>query len=292
MNDYRIWFDIKDDTLNIPVALPVNPQEITISHPANPTTYDVEGIGEIIIPRMPKLRNLTIDSFFPREALYLPMANGNSWHPPDWYISFFRSLQKSGQPFELTIARGGDEQYIYDEKGEVSDIAKTEYYDTVFDAVILDFTITDKGGEPGDVYYQLSISEYRDASPQTLAEVSKEEYDEDGKIYAQRMVPVPNRPPQKGAVTAGRKVEINGKVYITEDQLKSGWNKTKAVANQLNTVVSRVLPYASKVFPGLSQYNVHGVWVKGLGWVDKADCKVSETKGSIRTLNRIRTLDV
>lgn len=292
MNNYRIWFDFKtDDVWDVPIELPVNPQEITIAHPANPTNYDVEGIGEIIIPRLPKLRSFTFDSFFPRAGLYNPIANETKWYPPEWYVNLFRKIQATGEPFEITLERGSDDQYIY-EDGKVVSTQTVDYYDIVMTAVILDFSITDKGGEPGDVYYTMTINEYRDASPRTLAEIEKEEYDDEGNITVQRMVEVPNRPPQKGAIVAGRNVEINGKVYITEDQLAEGWKKTKAVANQLNTVVSRVLPYASKIFPGLSQYNMHTVWVNGLGWVDKADCKMSETKGGLRTINRIRTLNV
>jgi hypothetical protein len=288
MNDYRIWFKVDGYKK---FELPMNPQDLTISYPGNSSSYDVEGVGEIILPRLPKLATISIDSFFPRAGLYLPMANSDSWYPPEWYRDFFLELQRHGQTFEVTIARGKDIQPIYDnETQSVNSELVTEYGDVVFPTMILlDFNITDKGGEPGDIYYTMMLSEYRDASPRTLAEIAKETRDEDGNITSQELVPVVNRPPQSGAVVKGSKVEINGKVYVTEEQALSAWNKTKSTVNQLDTIVSRVLPYAQKVFPGLSKCQLHSVWVNGLGWVDKADCGLSETKGTIRTLNRIRT---
>lgn len=288
MNDYRIWFNVDGYDA---IELPVNPQDVAISYPANPSNYDVEGIGEIIVPRIPKLATVSFESFFPREGLYITLANSEGWYSPEWYINFFRGIQKSGLPFELVITRGGDVQNVYKDNGSF-DVETTDYYDTAFNAVLLDFTVTDKGGEPGDVYYNMTLSEYRDASPKTLAEIASEDYDDEGNIVAQKLVIVKNRPPQSGAIVSGRSVEINGKVYVTEEQLRDGWNKTKATANQLNKVVSRVLPFAAKAFPALSQYNVHSVYVNGLGWVDKADCALSETKGSASTLKNITQLNV
>lgn len=279
MSEYRIWF--KADGYK-EIELPVNPQEITITYAGNTSNYDVEGIGEIIVPRLPKLATVTFESFFPRERTWVSMVNSDSWYPPDWYISFFRTIQKSRQPFELTIARGYDLLNEIGSDGSITS-SRTDYFDTVFSkAVILDISTTDKGGEPGDVYYTMSVSEYRDASPKTLAELAEEETDANGEVIAQKMVMSVNRPPQNGFIAVGRSIQINGKVYNVPDEVAQGWQKAKKKANQVKAVVSRVLP------PEVSN-KLHSIYVSGLGWVSKGDCKLMEQANLVSGIETIVT---
>lgn len=295
---YRIWFKNWDE--NIFIALPVNPNEVTVTYPANASNYDVEGIGEIIIPRRPKLRTVTFESFFPRQAIFTPLANNDVWYTPEWYVNFFSRMQKSRSTVEMTISRGSEIAYDYGQTEQqnislaeavqdyfkVKDPAqpsvfKTDYFSTTFkQAVILDFSITDRGGEPGDIYYSLVVSEYKDASPKTLAEIASQTKNEKGEIVEQKLVQVVNRPQQSGAITTGRNIEINGKVWTSEDELRDGWNKTKQVANRVNAVTTRVLP------PQVSN-SLHSVYVDGLGWVNKADCRLAESKGTSNRIQRI-----
>lgn len=285
MNDYQIWFENIFGGNVGEVQLPVNPQEVTITYPGNPTNYDVEGLGEIIVSRKVKLATLSFESFFPREGVFIPLLNNQyTNYTPDWFVNFFRRLQKSGQPFELTIVRGSDSLNIYDNDSNNPTKTGTMYFDTVMKAVLLDFSISDKGGEPGDIYYTMSLSEYRDASPKSLAEVAEEKRDEDGNILEQKLVMTVNRPQQDGVITSGRMIEINGKVFMSEDELIDMWDKTKQVANQVDRIVTRVLP------PQVSN-KLHSVYVDGMGWVNTSDCQLSETKGTANSLNRLITND-
>lgn len=280
MNDYRIWFNVEGFG---EIPLPVNPQDVTITYPGNPTNYDVEGIGEIIVPRKVKLATLTFESFFPRESVYQTVLNYDSNYTPEWYVTFFRRLQTRLQPFELTIVRGSDSLNIYDNDPKNPQVIKTDYHDTVFPmAVLMDFSITDKGGEPGDIYYTMTVSEYRDASPKTLAEIASETKDDDGNIVEQKLVVVANRPQQSGAITTGRLIEINGKVFMSEDELRDMWDKTKQVANRVDRIVTRVLP------PQVSN-KLHSVYIDGMGWVNKSDCQLAETRGTANSINRLVT---
>ena len=277
MAQYRIW--IKAPKYK-EFELPVNPQEVTISYPANPTQYDVEGIGEIIIPRLPKLATVTFEAFFPREQIFNSMINSGSWYTPEWYVSFFKNIQASGVPFELTIVRGYDELPVYS-GNEVVSIDDQMYFNTVFDkAVILDFSITDKGGEPGDIYYNISISEYRDASPQSLAEVSKEKVDDDGLVYEQERVILPNRPPQVGDITVDDVVTINGPAYESPDENQDRWEKTKGVISHVESRVSRLLP------PKVSKL-MHSVYASGLGWVNLKDCQNPDVRSNIYGIKKL-----
>lgn len=284
MNDYRIFFGVwkKNSYDRDVIELPVNPAEVTITYPANPTNYDVEGVGDVIVPRIPKLATVTFDSFFPREAVYITAANGESWYSPEWYVSFFRNLQISREPFELTIVRGTD--IYYDNSDQFNVFANQQnYFDTVFDqAVLLDISISDKGGEPGDIYYSMTISEYRDASPKTMAELAEEKFDDDGNIVEQKLVPVVNRPPQRGAIVPDRAVQISGKVYEEPETTSQEWEFSRQDANRLDRVVTRVLP------PSVSG-TMHSVYVDGLGWVDSKNCKLSEDRGTVTSMKRVIT---
>lgn len=277
MNDYRIWFKVSGfDELE----LPVNPAEVTITYPANPTNYDVEGVGDIIVPRIPKLATVTFDSFFPREKIFITATNNEKWYSPEWYVSFFRNLQKSRQEFELTIVRGTDSVF---ENVERTVQTETKFFDTVFDkAVFLDFSITDKGGEPGDIYYSMTISEYRDASPKTLAELANQTFDEDGNVLEQEMVIVKDRPPQSGVIVPNRLVQINGNVYDQPEETNIDWQKSKQQANRIDRIVTRVLP------PSISG-TLHSIYVDGLGWVDQKNCRLNEHAGTAKSIERITT---
>ena len=67
------------------VKLPVNPEEIEIKNPPDHKTYDVIGVGEIVVPRKPSLKEVSWESFFPgdRQAVYV---NGGA-KSPSYYIS-------------------------------------------------------------------------------------------------------------------------------------------------------------------------------------------------------------
>ena len=281
MSGYRIWFKAPGFKA---FALPVNPQEVAITYPGNSNQYDVEGIGQIIIPRLPNLATVSFESFFPREQIYESMINEDDRYSPEWYVTFFRRMQKTGTPFELTIIRGQDP--IKDAQAEYNGASRLIiddqiYYNTVFDsAIITDITVTDKGGEPGDVYYNMSISEYRDASPQSLAEVSKEEYDSDGNVLSQDVVIMRNRPPQPGEITVDRTVEINGRAYQSPDEDDDDWDKTKTVISHVESRVSRVLP------PSVAK-TTHSIYVNGLGWLNKKDCSTLDVRSNIYGIRRL-----
>ena len=50
------------------VKIPVNPEEIEIKCPTDHKTYDVIGLGEIVVPRRPSLREVSWESFFPGDV--------------------------------------------------------------------------------------------------------------------------------------------------------------------------------------------------------------------------------
>ena len=61
VNNFGLFFT-RDSTV---VRLPVNPEKLPVVRDNDNGEYNVLGIGPIMVPRTPKLRVVTISSFFP-----------------------------------------------------------------------------------------------------------------------------------------------------------------------------------------------------------------------------------
>ena len=53
-------------------------------------------------------------------------------------------------------------------------ITRNELFDTNLRCIVSEFEITDKGGEPGDIYYSIKLREYRDYSPRTVSIITSQ----------------------------------------------------------------------------------------------------------------------
>lgn len=247
---YRIWFVTDSET----ITLPVNPLEVSTTFGADNTNYNVVGVGEVIVPRTPKLATISFESFFPKTGIFQTYVNEESWYEPKDYVSFFRELQTNRVVFKLVVCRADG----FDQT-----------FDTNFSAILNDFTIIDKGGEPGDVYYSMSVSEWRNFLPEVLEVKVNGEEDADGNTVTKRqLVPIKQRVTPTIPMSVGQQVEVTGKVYETPDQTDEVWRKTRRVLVKTTGVVGRVLPpqYASVA---------QRVFITDIGWVNKADCVTS-----------------
>ena len=130
------------------VKLPVNPEEIEIKNPTDHKTYDVIGVGEIVVPRKPSLKEVSWESFFPgdRQAVYV---NGGA-KSPSYYLKYFEKALKKKQICRLIITRSGGS-------------------DTNMKCIVSNFETKDKGGEPKDIYYSLELQEYRSYAPKIVS---------------------------------------------------------------------------------------------------------------------------
>lgn len=120
-------------------TLPVNPENISVSHPHVDKTAEVAGVGEILIPQKPGLREITFDSFFPGDD-YDPYTH--DYRNPRTLAKAFEKAWKNRTKCRLIIARSID-------------------YDTNMQCLITDWRIEDRGGEPNDLYYSIAFREYR-----------------------------------------------------------------------------------------------------------------------------------
>lgn len=148
VNNFGLFFT-RDGTV---IRLPVNPEKLPMARDNDNSEYNVLGIGPIMIPRIPKLREVTISSFFPGREF----SGSNQWgtfHPPEYYIQFFESAMNDKAPIIYTPVR-------YYENGEPFMTG-----DTGFEVLVTQFNTEERGGETGDFYYDLTLTEYRDYTP-------------------------------------------------------------------------------------------------------------------------------
>lgn len=132
---YKISFEnLKDN-----IILPVNPSEPVISGGGNNFT-DVQVIkgGERTIIGNSMLQVVSFSSFFPRDydSSYCSVEDiPNPWEA----VKKIEKWRKSGQPVKLLITKTGVNMY----------------------ATIRKFDYREKGGEPGDVYYDIEFKEFK-----------------------------------------------------------------------------------------------------------------------------------
>ena len=132
-NKYKFFADMGGDT----IEFPVNPKEYSISYPSDNKTYNVLDIGEIVVPRLPSLMEVSWESYFPGDSDD-PLIYGHDWTDPEDYVEAIIDARDNQEICDLVISR-------YDARG-------SKMFDTNISAVIDSFETTEKGGEAGDVY--------------------------------------------------------------------------------------------------------------------------------------------
>lgn len=120
------------------LRLPVNPETNPIGSGHGFDDIDVTGLGELTIIGDEKLREFSIQSFFPRD--YNPSFCEYVAIPLPWdAVQMIERWQKSGRPCRLTVT-GTPINYP---------------------VTIRSFQYAEKGGEPGDIYFTLSLKEFK-----------------------------------------------------------------------------------------------------------------------------------
>lgn len=153
-NDFGLFFT-RDGLV---IRLPVNPAKLPQTQDGDDQTYNVLGVGPVTVPRIPKPREVKISSFFPgRTASYVLTAG--DFKEPEFYIKFFRAAMEDMVPILYTPVR-------YYEDGTPFMTGETG-----FQVLVSSFSTEERGGETGDFYYDLALTEYRDYSPQTVTVV-------------------------------------------------------------------------------------------------------------------------
>ena len=220
-NKYKFFADMGGDT----IEFPVNPKEYSISYPSDNKTYNVLDIGEIVVPRLPSLMEVSWESYFPGDSDD-PLIYGHDWTDPEDYVEAIIDARDNQEICDLVISR-------YDARG-------SKMFDTNISAVIDSFETTEKGGEAGDVYYKIKFKEYRDFAPLKASLPQNNAQGTDTIKIDDEQRPLSATP----VLRVGATVIANGTYFSS-----SYGDKPTGTANNLSTTVSRIIPDASRPYP-------------------------------------------
>lgn len=223
-------------------TLPVNPEELQVTHPSTDKTAEIAGLGEVLIPQKPALREISFSSF-------LPGYRSDPWvHGSASARSLAKALERAWKgrtKCRLIISRSID-------------------YDTNMQCLISDLKFSDRGGEPDDLYYEVTFREYRsygvsqmtvintDGTASTATGPGANLTQADGQISQVITASVtPVREMDSPQLVRGAFVSINGEYYTDSDAVTAAG----VVAGQLSAI-ARV--YSGQPAP---------YYCTGFGWV-------------------------
>lgn len=245
VNNFGLFFT-RDGTV---IRLPVNPEKLPVARDNANDDYNVLGIGPIMVPRIPALKEITISSFFPGRPFSGVLTSGG-FEPPEFYIQFFESAMNDKAPILYTPVR-------YYENGEAFMTG-----DPGLQVLVTQFNTEERGGETGDFYYDLTLTEYRDYSPGTIQVKTAATASAPAVVTTE-----PSRDIPQGQLVVGAMCIANGPYYYT-----SYGDEPHGNGNGRTVVVSRIVD-AARAYP------IHVTTESGgaLGWMKKEALQVVST---------------
>lgn len=222
------------------LQIPVNPEEIEDSIENNDKTYTVLGVGQIAVLKKPKLREISWKSFFP--AVKDDPWVTNKARSPETYVEALQEAMEEQDTGRLIISRSG-------------------LFDTNLRCSVAEFTITDKGGEPGDIYYEVKFREYRDYSPQTVSLITTPAESPANPFEGVTVVEAiadAERPVETPVVRVGATAIANGNYYYS-----SLGAEPHGVANNKTVTIRRIVDGAE-----------YPILINDLGWVQESQLQI------------------
>lgn len=190
-NQYGLYLSREGTTLRFPV----NPESYKIAKDSGNSDYNVLGVGPIMIPRTPKLQVITWSGLLPgRDDLGAVVTSGG-FQPPKFYIDFLQSAMD-----EKAVVRFVANRYLED---------GSPIFDTNLEVLVTSFTTEERGGETGDFYYELGLTEYRDYSAKTVT-LRQSAPDQPVQVQAE-----PTRSIPAEQLVVGQEVTVNGNYYYS-----------------------------------------------------------------------------
>jgi hypothetical protein len=166
------------------IKIPVNPDNISITHPSNNKTFEVLDKGEIVVPMPPALTEVSFESFVSTNDE--PFMDGSI--SPKAFVKAIRKAKDGKVKGRLIISRSG-------------------LFDTNMRCIIEDFTTKDQGGEPDDIYYSIKLKEYRDYAAQSVNVIPQSESE---RIDTAKATTTADRAVDTPVLRVGAQVIVNG----------------------------------------------------------------------------------
>lgn len=189
MSDIGFFFSFEGET----IQLPINPEQVEVSYDGNNKLSEIVKIGEVNLLRTRKLATLKFECFFPYEEWFPGIRTLGRFRRPSFYRSFFVRIMEASKPCRLVIT-GLDINMLVS---------------------IEQFPFRHQAGDHEDMYYTLSLKEYRN---QTITQIALD------TSLARPTKPNPTTggtlKPEK--ITVGSEVILNGVVHYTSYGEKPG----------------------------------------------------------------------
>ena len=140
-----IAFDYNNKTYR----LPVNPETFEVSSVMSTETYDILGLGQIVIPTGMEVREFSFETELPYQS-YSYVETPKKFLNVDKYEAFFESVRKKKVPVNFQYDNG------------VSEEISTQ-------VLIVEFNSTENAGEEGDKQYSFKLLEYTEYGPSLIS---------------------------------------------------------------------------------------------------------------------------
>ncbi len=199
------------------IRLPVNPESYSITRDNDNGNYNVLGVGPIMIPRKPKLQTATWSGLLPGRPDLGAVLTAGAFQPPKFYIDFLQTAMDEKQIVRFVANRCMEDG--------------SPVFDTNMEALVTRFKTEERGGETGDFYYDIALSEYRDYSPRTVRLQPPAAAGQPVTATAET-----NRSIPQGQLTVGQAVEVNGSCWYT-----SYGGEPHAVLSGFRGTISRIV---------------------------------------------------
>lgn len=251
-NDFGLFFKRQNVANDMVYRLPVNPEKIPVSQDSANEEYNVLGIGPIMVPRIPNLKKISIESYFPGRIDRMTLTSGD-FQPPEFYINFFRNAMENKEVLIYAVSR------CYEDG--------TPYFvnDPSINVLVTGFQTEERGGETGDFYYTLELTEYRDYNPLTIQIQTEATAEKPATATTEQTRSIP-----KGQLYVGMTAILNGNYFYS-----SYGDKPSGSGNSRRVVVSRIINDDNE-----RPYPVHVKSESGvaLGWCKKGDLQGVDTQ--------------
>lgn len=198
---YEIWISTNDNKERL--RLPVLPSSIEIGGPSNNESIDISNLGEVTILQDPAAKTIQFSSFFP--AHRSPLVEYNNLPKPWDAVKKLEKWQKSKRPLRLVIT-------------------KTKINIPIS---IESFNYREEGGAVGDIYYDLSLKEFKFVSVRKIKV----------KTPAKPKRPAPTPKARTHKVVRGDTLWGLSKKYYKDNGL--GWRKIWNVKSNKDMLIKR-----------------------------------------------------
>lgn len=194
------------------VQLPYNPEKIEVSKPGNNETTEIIGLGEINLLKDRKLKEFSVESFFPRFDTAYGVLTSGDFEEPEFYVDFFNSVYEAKEPMQFTVSGTHIDEMVSIENFSWYLVAQDE-----------------------DTHYVLGLKEYKEHKPLVQAKA-------DSNTKAQS-ASTTTRSNTSGKITIGSDVIVNGQLHV--DSYGAGLGKTlKSYKGKISSIKDgRTCPY-------------------------------------------------